>query len=1022
MNYKGVLEITVIEAKNLVAADKTGTSDPYCVLSLEKQRRKTKFVDKTLNPVWNETLLFYTKGDQWDRDLKLSVFDHDSFSVHDSIGECTIKSHNIPKGETEAHWISLQKVKQGQVHIAIAFRPLGENETVDIAHEDEENDTELGKAKERGETYWPLKGSVYPPTNYSPSRNAKRPPSQTLELEFVYGYRGYDCRDNLHFNKDGHLIFNSAALGVVFDPQTRNQTFYTRHDDDVVSLAVHTDGEIAATGQVASLRSKKPRILVWNTTTRETVQEISGFHDRSVCALAFSKTGDLLASVGTDDHNSVAIYNWKTGALLASSYGSSSKTLAIKFFPDDNSSFVTCGVKHLKFWNYNAETGKLTARDGVFKTYPVQTILSVDFIPGGEGSEPTVITGTYGGDVLFWKNREVAKAVKLQEGPVYSARFGPFGIAAGGKDGKVYIFGPDADAAETSFDIDARTDAALKEGLTTVIRCIQWKEGQLVVGTNESEVHRIDLGTKEIAPLLRGHFGDVYGFAPHPSYSQFITTGKDKTVRLWDITSKTLVKAVETEVDPVCAGFSPDGHAVAVGLESGVVLILDPNSLAVSHQIKEKKVKINVVSFSPDGSLLAVGAHDGTIEIFNAQKNYAKISTFKGHTSYVSHLDWSDDSKVVQSDSGSYEHLYWDVEDGEQITRSTAVRNCLWDTYTCILGWHVMGIWPKGADGSDINALCRARGSDIVATADDSGKVKLFRYPCHQGSPFREYSGHSSHVMNVGFTKNDTHLISCGGQDRAIFQWKFSGSSGLAESAPVDEPPVSEDQPIVASDGNGAATEETERVRRQLKDEAEQLRRQLNHALGKVSSLSKEKEAAEQKVKQLESDLDRARTQQTAAPVKNKEVSDRSDQSNGQIAELLQKITTLQLAVEQTKSVHDAVADLKSAVDQGFSSLEKLIEIRPQTPVKISKEEVGPENGTKSEVKDTAAASPAKTTEPKTTAQDKPKVVQKPGTAGSAPAISPKSKITKETPAKAPVKAVPKPATKAPVKKTAPVK
>ncbi len=34
-------------------------------------------------------------------------------------------------------------------------------------------------------------------------------------------------------------------------------------------------------------------------------------------------------------------------------------------------------------------------------------------------------------------------------------------------------------------------------------------------------------------------------------------------------------------------------------------------------------------------------------------------------------------------------------------------RDTLWDTYTNILGFSVMGIWQPGSDGTDINALCR---------------------------------------------------------------------------------------------------------------------------------------------------------------------------------------------------------------------------------------------------------------------------------------------------------------------------
>ena len=86
-----------------------------------------------------------------------------------------------------------------------------------------------------------------------------------------------------------------------------------------------------------------------------------------------------------------------------------------------------------------------------------------------------------------------------------------------------------------------------------------------------------------------------------------------------------------------------------------------------------------------------------------------------------------------------------------------------WASYTCVLGFHVMGekhqsaasppfvhavvflsvwsdddrdavvvpgVWLEGSDGTDINALCRSHSERMVAVADDFCKVHLFQYPC----------------------------------------------------------------------------------------------------------------------------------------------------------------------------------------------------------------------------------------------------------------------------------------------------
>lgn len=39
---------------------------------------------------------------------------------------------------------------------------------------------------------------------------------QELALDHVFGYRGFDCRNNLHYLNDGaDIIFHTAAAGIV---------------------------------------------------------------------------------------------------------------------------------------------------------------------------------------------------------------------------------------------------------------------------------------------------------------------------------------------------------------------------------------------------------------------------------------------------------------------------------------------------------------------------------------------------------------------------------------------------------------------------------------------------------------------------------------------------------------------------------------------------------------------------------------------------------------------------------------
>lgn len=44
----------------------------------------------------------------------------------------------------------------------------------------------------------------------------------------------------------------------------------------------------------------------------------------------------------------------------------------------------------------------------------------------------------------------------------------------------------------------------------------------------------------------------------------------------------------------------------------------------------------------------------------------------------------------------------------------------------------VSGIWPRGADGTDINNCARSHDNQLMVSADDFGKVNMYKYPCSQ--------------------------------------------------------------------------------------------------------------------------------------------------------------------------------------------------------------------------------------------------------------------------------------------------
>jgi len=184
------------------------------------------------------------------------------------------------------------------------------------------------------------------------------------------------------------------------------------------------------------------------------------------------------------------------------------------------------------------------------------------------------------------------------------------------------------------------------------------------------------------------------------------------------------------------------------------------------------------VKFSPNGKWLAVGTHGMVICILDAAHGYKCVAQLKAHNAAITHLDWSADSKYLQSVCRAYELLFHSVDDKDpthsaQVKDGSRLKDISWATQTCIFGWPVQGVFAPNMDGTDVNYCSRNASKTLLVTGDDFGQVNLFRYPCaKQGNKSKPFTGHSSHVTRTRFTADDLFVISAGGADKSIFQWK----------------------------------------------------------------------------------------------------------------------------------------------------------------------------------------------------------------------------------------------------------
>uniref|UniRef100_A0AAY4AF69 HELP domain-containing protein n=1 Tax=Denticeps clupeoides TaxID=299321 RepID=A0AAY4AF69_9TELE len=616
--------------------------------------------------------------------------------------------------------------------------------------------------------------TMYIPSNILNYEDLKMDlPPEKLDLDWVYGYRGRDCRANLYVLPSGEAVYFIACVVVLYHITNRTQRHYRKHTDCVRCLAIHPDKVRVATGQTAGVdKDGKPFVYIWDSTTLATLHQIGlGTFERGVGSVAFSQAdgGAFLCVIDDSNEHMLSVWDWAKQSRQVEVKSTNEAVLAVEFNPSDSNIIISCGKSHVYFWTLSA--GTVTKKQGIFGKYKKpKFILCFVFSLTGD-----VLTGDSEGNILTWgKSAADTKTLGKAAKGAHQAWFHYVHISNVAKR-RQHVSGHGGPLL--TFRIPEQFGA---------VRTIGNVDGEeLLVGTTRNAILRGTFSDGFVA-IVQGHVDEMWGLATHPFQNIFLTCGNDRQVCLWNSEEHSMDWSTTLEESGLCADFCPNGAVVSVGLNTGRWVVMDLQTRQIVSDLTDGNEQLSVMRYSPDGSFLAVGSHDNFIYIYSVTESgrrYTRFGKCTGHSSFITHLDWSKDGKYIMSNSGDYEILYWDVAGGCKLLRNRyESKDREWASYTCVLGFHVMGVWLEGSDGTDINALCRSHDEKLVAVADDFCKVHLFQYPCPKPkAPSHRYEGHGSHVTNVCFTHSDSHLLSMGGKDTCVLQWRVRGGGGARD-------------------------------------------------------------------------------------------------------------------------------------------------------------------------------------------------------------------------------------------------
>ncbi|EGC28522.1 hypothetical protein DICPUDRAFT_160044 [Dictyostelium purpureum] len=117
--------LTEISSPNLMTF--SDTTDPYCIVSLDKQKHRTRTIPKKLNPFWCEEFQMEI-SDPSSAKVVLSIMDDKKYSSDEHIGKLVIPINTLKDQKERELWFPLttpsSSKKVPQIQIQFTFKPI----------------------------------------------------------------------------------------------------------------------------------------------------------------------------------------------------------------------------------------------------------------------------------------------------------------------------------------------------------------------------------------------------------------------------------------------------------------------------------------------------------------------------------------------------------------------------------------------------------------------------------------------------------------------------------------------------------------------------------------------------------------------------------------------------------------------------------------------------------------------------------------------------------------------------------
>lgn len=436
----------------------------------------------------------------------------------------------------------------------------------------------------------------------------------------------------LAITPDGRTLISGGWDKAVKICQLSSRSFHTLKGctEWISAIAISPDGKNFVLGTSDGM------IQVWDLQ-REKLLKTFKSHSGSINSVAVSPNNIRVASGSSD--GTIKIWSLQYGSLLHTFKSHAGAINAIAFSPDGQLLASGCSNNTIQIWHRpGVPLYTLKNRSG--------SVNAVAFSPDGQ----LLASGNSNGAIEIW-TKKFNKPLHTLRSPasVYNLAFSPNGqvLASGSGDGTIMLQAIPRQGAVSSVQPFARPSSSSSTESTawlklllfifiiTLIRTVdnslarrpaqQWQTSTGATPTLPSRpIPPSSWQQSEQVYTLTPHAGPVYSVAISPDGKTLVTASADKTIKIWDLPSRTVRTTLTQHSAPVYAvAISQNGRILASASADKTIKLWDLPACNLAKSCNPIRTltghqgAVRSLAITPEAQNLISASEDKTIKIWD---------------------------------------------------------------------------------------------------------------------------------------------------------------------------------------------------------------------------------------------------------------------------------------------------------------------------------------------------------------------------------------------------------------------